>query len=355
VLSFACRHTYAGGFHLDVSFATDSPVAAIFGPSGSGKTSILEMIAGVKQPDSGRIVLDDDVLFDGASHTNRPIHERRIGMVFQDHLLFPHLTVKKNLAFGRRWRRTADTRIEFAKVVEVLELTSLLQRFPASLSGGERQRVALGRALLSHPRILLMDEPLAALDESLKFRILSYLDRVVGEWQVPAVFVSHSQAEVRRFARWVVAISAGQVIAEGPPQEALGTPGPLGLKDVSGPVNLLRLDDVCKEEERWTGRVGEQFVHLPGPPRDSTGTVYVQFSPETVLLSPTDVQAISARNHLRGTVRQVVGQGPVVFVAIDVGQIIWSEVTPSAVKELGIAPGMPMTCLVKSHSLHILG
>jgi len=355
MLKFSCKHRYPSGFSIDLSFVTREPVVALFGPSGSGKTSILEMIAGIREPQSGAIRFDGEALLDTSKAYGRPAHKRRIGTVFQDHLLFPHMTVQANLRYGRRWNRATTPTIDMGRVVTVLELGPLLSRYPAGLSGGERQRVALGRALLSHPRMLLMDEPLTALDDALKFRILAYLDRIVEEWRLPALFVSHSQTEVRRFAQWVVAIDHGRVIAEGTPTDALASPATLSLKNSSGPVNLLRLDDIRNAGGRWFGRVGDRTVQLPGPPPSQSGAAYVQFLPETVLLSPTDIQGISARNHLTGTVRQVLAQGPMVFVGVDVGQIIWSEVTPSAVTDLGIAPGARMTCLIKSHSLHFVG
>ncbi len=355
MLEFSCRHEYPSGFSLDLSFTASEPVVALFGPSGSGKTSILEMIAGLREPDSGTIRLDGETMFDTSSGLRTPIHRRRIGMVFQDHLLFPHRTVRENLNYGRLWRPSHSAIADFERAVSVLELEPILSRYPDSISGGERQRVALGRALLSRPRVLLMDEPLAAIDEALKIRILDYLERIVHEWKVPALFVSHSQTEVRRFAQRVVAIENGRVIAEGTPEDALASPGALRLKDASGPVNLLRLDALHEVDGHWTATVGDQRIHLPGTPPPGAETVYVHFLPETVLLSPTDVANISARNHLTGTVRQIISQGSAVFVAVDVGQIIWSEVTPGAIEELGIRQGAKVTCLVKSHSLHMLG
>lgn len=355
MLEFSCKHEYRSGFFLDLTFTASEPVVALFGPSGSGKTTVLEMIAGLREPDSGSIRLDGETVLDTSGGLRTPIHRRRIGMVFQDHLLFPHMTVRENLNYGRLWRSNSSAVADFERAVSVLELEPLLPRYPDSISGGERQRVALGRALLSRPRVLLMDEPLAAIDEALKVRILDYLERIVRVWALPALFVSHSQTEVRRFAQRVVAIENGRIIAEGAPEEALASPGALRLTDASGPVNLLRLEGMREVEGRWTATVGDQRIHLPGEPPPGAETVYIHFLPETVILSPTDVANISARNHLTGTVRQIISQGSAVFVAVDVGQIVWSEVTPGAIEELGIRQGARVTCLIKSHSLHMLG
>ena len=220
-LSFRCRHRYAGGFQLDVDFATGAPVTALFGPSGSGKTSVLSLTAGLYAPDRGLIRLGERTLVDTAQGHCEPIERRRVGLVFQDQLLFPHLSVRDNLCYGQRRRPPAAQAIEFGRVVEVLELAGLLGRYPRNLSGGERQRVALGRSLLAGPELLLLDEPLAALDEALKDRILTYLARVVGEWGIPAVYVSHGAAEVARLAEWVVVLDQGRVAASGPPAKVL--------------------------------------------------------------------------------------------------------------------------------------
>src|SRR5262245_38618268 len=175
-----CRFRYDSGFALDAGFEAGDGVTALFGPSGSGKTTILALAAGILRPLSGTIRLGDRVVTDTATGTFVPPERRRIGVVFQEHRLFPHLTVRQNLRFGLG--RYAARSVDFARLVEVLEIGELLDRRPAALSGGQRQRVALGRALLCGPEMLLMDEPLAALDEGLKERILTYLERVLAEW-----------------------------------------------------------------------------------------------------------------------------------------------------------------------------
>lgn len=220
-LDFDCRHRYPSGFQLDVAFQAEHPVVALFGPSGSGKTSVLSVIAGWLRPERGLIELRQKKLLDTQAKIELPPHGRRVGMVFQDHLLFPHLSVERNLRYGMTRRRADKRPIEFARVVEVLELGDLLARLPRNLSGGERQRVALGRSLLSGPEALLLDEPLTALDQPLKERILIYLDRVLAEWRLPTLFVSHVAADVRRLAGWAVVLDQGRVVGRGPPNEVL--------------------------------------------------------------------------------------------------------------------------------------
>ena len=236
LLSFACRHHYPSGFQLDMAFQVNHRFTALFGPSGSVKSSILAMIAGFVRPQRGRIVLGDEVLLDTDRRICLAPEKRHVGVVYQDSLLFPHLRVEQNLRYGRKHRRRRRP-VDFARVVEVLEIGQLLTRYPRNLSGGERQRVALGRALLSGPEILLMDEPLASLDAPLKLKILTYLERAVAEWGIPAFYVTHAQVEVHRAAQWVVVINRGALVTSGPPGDALTRPEPLGWSDAAGLAN----------------------------------------------------------------------------------------------------------------------
>jgi molybdate transport system ATP-binding protein len=206
-----CKLRYPSGFQVDCAFGTDAEVTALVGLSGSGKTSVLSMIAGLRNPESGRIQVGKRVLFDSTAGVHIPPEQRRIGYVFQDQLLFPHLSVERNLQYGWR-RRPPDARpIDYNRVVQVLELGDVLPRLPHTLSGGQKQRVALGRALLCGPELLLLDEPVASLEQPLKERILDYMDKVVKEWRVPTLFVTHTIEEVKRFGQWAVMLEAGRV------------------------------------------------------------------------------------------------------------------------------------------------
>lgn len=202
-----------GEFSLKASFAAEGGATALFGPSGAGKTSIIGMIAGLTRPDRGRIVLDGETLFDSDTRIDVPIWRRRIGIVFQEGRLFPHLSVKHNLDYGRWMNGHAADRKVFGHVVALLDIGHLLKRRPGKLSGGERQRVAIGRALLAKPRLLLLDEPLASLDSARKAEILPYLERLRDEARVPIIYVSHDAAEVKRIADRVVLLEAGRVTA----------------------------------------------------------------------------------------------------------------------------------------------
>ncbi len=355
-LSFACRHQYPDGFLLDAGFEAGDGVTALFGPSGSGKSTAFALIAGVLRPQRGRIVLSNRVLVDTAAGVCLPPERRLMGVVFQEHLLFPHLSVRQNLTFGQKRRAAQPARpIDFRRVVEVLEIDGLLDRRPNTLSGGQQQRVSLGRALLRGPELLLMDEPLTALDAGLKDRILTYLERAVAEWRVPTLFVSHDQGDVRRLADRVVVLEAGRVVDAGATVPTLDRALLTRLREAFSPVNLLHVSDVRLVDGQWEGRLADQTLHLPVAAAGSAGrSVRVQFAPQDVVLSQAAVAGVSARNQLRGRVRELAPVRDRVFVALDVGQILWAEVTPEAVRELGLVVGQTLTCLIKVSAMRLV-
>jgi molybdate transport system ATP-binding protein len=341
---------FPGGFALDAAFAIDfgrdGPVAALFGPTGSGKTSTLAAIAGTLRPDRGHVSLGDTVLYDWNLREDLPPEERGVGLVPQDGLLFPHMTVERNLRFGEGRARGEGPGLD--RVAEVLELGPLLGRAPAGLSGGERQRVAIGRALLSGPRLLLLDEPVSALDEAARFRALSFVERVVGEFRVPALFVSHARTEVLRLARTAVRMEGGRTLEVGPAAEVLGhAPSPHGVD------NLLRLEP---PPEGGAGRavLSGRVVAVA----DGAAVVrpcWARLPSSAVLLArraPTD---LSARNAIPGRVLAVTEAGSVARVAVDAGQPIVADLTPAAARDLGLSAGAEVHCVFKAQSLEVLG
>jgi molybdate transport system ATP-binding protein len=211
-----------GTFRLEVSARLNGKATAIFGPSGAGKTTTLDALAGLRAPDRGTIVIDGRALFSSAERINVPAHQRHVGYVPQDVALFPHMNVRRNLLYGRH----PGISPPLERVVSMLEIESLVDRDVGALSGGERQRVALGRALMSGPSLLLLDEPLAAVDVPLRRRILPYLERVRDELHLPIVYVSHDREEVQRLADYVVVLEAGRVVAAGSPSSLLAPGAP---------------------------------------------------------------------------------------------------------------------------------
>src|SRR6056297_4206243 len=229
MLEVALRHTI-GAFSLDAHFRAPAGVTVLFGRSGSGKTTIINAVAGLLMPDEGRIAAEDRVLLDTAQRIRLRPHRRRLGYIFQEGRLFPHLTVRQNLGYGAWFAPRGAAREDMSRVVELLGIGPLLDRRPGALSGGEKQRVAIGRALLSAPRLILADEPLAALDEARKAEILPYFERLRDEVAVPILYVTHSAAEVARLATTVVVLEEGRVMRQGRAEEVLGDPAvqPLG-------------------------------------------------------------------------------------------------------------------------------
>ncbi len=204
-----------GDFDLSIAFDGDSGVTALFGPSGSGKTSVVSMIAGLMKPDRGRIVIGGETVFDSAAGIDVPAHRRRIGTVFQDGRLFPHISVARNLDYGRWMTGLPRDDAQFKHVIDLLDIAPLVARRPGTLSGGERQRVALGRALMMKPRLMLLDEPLASLDARRKSEILPYLVRLRDETKLPMIYVSHDANEVKALASRVVLLDGGRVVKSG--------------------------------------------------------------------------------------------------------------------------------------------
>ncbi|MFV2066522.1 MAG: molybdenum ABC transporter ATP-binding protein [Pirellulales bacterium] len=345
-LEFQCSHCYATGFELDVAFQAGDGVTALFGTSGSGKSTTLSIVAGLLRPQSGRIVLGDRVLLDTENGTFLPPEQRGVGFVFQEHLLFPHLTVRRNLLYGAQRRPVRE--IELDRVVEILELGTLLDRHPNTLSGGQRQRTALGRAILRGPELLLMDEPLTALDERLKDRILTYVDRVVNEYRLPTLFVSHDQTDVRRLADHVVVLEAGRIVNTGPTRDTLDDAVIRKMESHPGPINLLRIDNIRRADGHWEGELSGQPFRLPESLNVTGPSHHIRLSSSDVVLGQHNVEGISVRNQLHGQVREIVALPERAFVAVDVGQFLWTEVTLEAVRDLGLKPDAEVTCLIKT-------
>jgi len=344
-----------GAFALDCAFSSDAPIVALFGRSGAGKTTVVQAIAGIARPERGRIVVAERTLFDAAAGIDVPPEARRVGYVFQDALLFPHLDVRANLHYGERLTPASERFVDPARVIALLGLANLLGRRPASLSGGERQRVAIGRALLASPRLLLLDEPLASLDGARKAEILAYIEILRDELRLPMVYVSHAVEEVTRLADHVVAIADGRVAAQGDATEVLSRPevGAWAGRYEAGAVLEAR---VRRLDERWDLTTlefpgGELVVPnldaLPGEP------VRVRVRARDVAIALEPPRGVSIRNAFPARVKALERQfGAMVDVRLDVGGIpLVARITRRSADELGLAPGQPVVALVKAVSI----
>lgn len=346
-LRIRVQHAFAG-FDLDVDADLPAGVSVLFGPSGSGKTTVINAVAGLIRPDQGRIVVDGWVLTDTASRHNIAPHRRRIGYIFQDARLFPHLSVRQNLAYGR-WFAPRDAQAtSMDRTVEMLGIGHLLSRRPATLSGGEKQRVAIGRALLSGPRLILADEPLAALDEARKAEILPYFERLRDEVAVPILYVSHASAEVARLATTVVALRAGRVIACGPPAQVLGDVGVVGAR---GAASLLTAQVVAHHADGLTElATAAGRLWLPRIADAAGATLRVRIMAQDVILSRDRPVGLSALNILQGTISDLrLGDGPGVMVTLAVGEDrLAARITRRSAEALGLAPGQTCHAVIKS-------
>jgi len=346
-----------GAFALDATFSAPTPgVTALFGRSGCGKSTLISLIAGLLAPDAGRVVLDDDVLFDSERHLSVDVRHRRIGVVFQDARLFPHLSVRGNLDYGaRRVARDTARPVAFDDIVSLLGLGDFLSRRPHELSGGEKQRVAFGRALLSQPRLLLLDEPLASLDLARREEVLPYLERLRDAFAIPIVYVSHQFDEVLRLATRVVLIEAGRTVADGDIADVSRDPQ---LRAIVGPDSVGAVLTGHVERLDATGlavlRVGdaELSVELEGAAVNQR--IQIQVLARDVIVASERPVGLSVRNVVPARVISVTPDtGRAVLVELDIGRTatLLARITARASQELGLSADKQVWALIKAASL----
>jgi molybdate transport system ATP-binding protein len=341
-----------GAFALDAAFETSGRLTALFGPSGSGKTSLVNLIGGLLHPDEGRIAADGRVLADTAARVFVPKHKRRIGYVFQDARLFPHMTVGQNLRYGRFFTPASERYGDIDGVVDLLGIGHLLDRRPGLLSGGEKQRVAIGRALVASPRLILMDEPLASLDDRRKAEIMPYIERLRDETRIPIVYVSHSVAEVARLATDIVVLEQGKVAASGPTSEILQRLDHLSEEERGEGGAVLDMQVAGYDEtfgmSSLTSPAGE--IHVAGLDAEMGSTVRMRIRARDVIVATERPHGISALNILPGRIVGVSsGDGLFADVLIDCnGVVIAARITRQSSHMLGLSPGLDAFAVIKS-------
>ena len=356
-LSVRLRHDFRS-MRMDMAFEVPSPgVTVLFGPSGAGKSTIVLAAAGLLRPDTCRIEVDDRVLADTATGLWLPPERRRTGLVFQDARLFPHMSVATNLRFGMR--RAPPGTVTFEEVVELLGIGALLDRRPHTLSGGERQRVAIGRALLAQPHLLLMDEPLASLDSARKAEILPYLTRLKTALRLPVIYVTHDLDEVTRLADSLVLLEAGRVVGFGAVAEVAARADlPLAQRDDAG--GLLHCHVAEHDSARELTRLDTAGVTFLVPLLDlPTGSACrIRIPAREVILAGRPPEAISLHNVISGTVRRIASDAArravMVEIALPDGALL-ARVTPDAIVRLALTPGGPVLALIKSTSIEVVG
>ena len=381
-LQVRVRRTLAGdngGFELDVAFVLEKGITILFGPSGAGKTTLLDCIAGLTKPDQGRIVAGARVLFDTEEQINLSATDRRIGYVFQDLALFPHLTVEANVAYGLGGIKTEDRKQRIAGALESLGILELRTRRPAELSGGERQRVALARALVTQPSVLLLDEPLAALDLPVRMKIADDLRRSIQELPIPVLYVTHSRDEVFMLGERMLMLERGKIIAEGTPHQVMSAPRSETVAQLAGFENVFDALVTSIHEERGTmiceirtrrgtteampfqniGRPGSserQVIELETPlvRADIGMKLRVGVSAGDILLATSAPVGLSARNILTGRLLSLSQRDMIVVARVDCGVEMSVHLTLAARDSLELRPGRQVWLIVKTHSCHLL-
>jgi molybdate transport system ATP-binding protein len=353
-------------FSLRVRQDLDARVTGVFGPSGAGKSTLLGLLAGLQRTGRGRIELDGEVLHDTTRRAFVPPHRRRIGMVFQDARLLPHLTVEGNLRYGYRLTPRRLRRFDLSTIADMLEISQLLKRGVADLSGGEKQRVALGRAILTSPRLLLLDEPFAALDTPLKQQIIPCLARVLQVTGIPALLVSHRLEELLSFTDRLLLLKAGAVAGHGAYRDLVLQRDPARLLCAGGLTNVLHLpvDRHCPGSGltylSWPlgpdPHRRRAWLRAPYTPGLRPGeTVRIALAGHDIALSMAPVETISMQNRLPGVIREVVSVAGRTVVIVDAGRELMVEVTSRARQEFDLRPGMRIWCLFKTQALQRIG
>lgn len=337
-------------FKCRVAFQVDSDRCGVFGPSGSGKSTLMYLIAGLLNPDRGVIRLNDVDLFDSHAGLNLQPEKRRVGIVFQHSHLFPHMNVRKNLFYGRNRVSQEERIIKPDQLISMLRLDHLLDRGINRLSGGERQRVALGRTILANPRLILFDEPLSGLDGTLKYQIIPYLQRVLAEYSIPMLFISHSMQEMRMMTDQVIVMRDGRnekpVSTEELARTRLGHGG-------RGFTNLLNLEGPKDIGHLMSYRWGDVDLLLVKSENPTSGRFAL--NSRDILLFKKHPEATSARNMLPCTVRRTYSTDWLVGIELDCqGNTLIVEIVPQSVKELGIEPGSEVIAVFKASAFRKL-
>jgi molybdate transport system ATP-binding protein len=360
ILDLYLIHQVHPALLLDVPLRLGREIGVVFGPSGAGKTTLLRLIAGLTTPHGGYVRLEGAALFDAAHRINQPLRRRRIGMIFQDDCLFPHLSVAANIRFGLKgWRRDlAEARL--AEVAALCGVERFLDRRPATLSGGERQRVGLARALAPRPRLLLCDEPVSALDLANRRAILERLRAVQRAEAIPMLYVTHSASEAIALGSRLFLLENGRIAAEGPPLDVLGAAGRLGDRSIS--FEGVRNAFPARIEGHAPGQ-GASHLRLDDGPelvvrflnRPSGSRVIVEIPADDILIARHPVDGLSARNQIPGTIERIVPHGPEAEAVIRTGRLAWivSLVAP-AVEHLDLKPGANVHMIVKARSCRVL-
>lgn len=345
-------------FRLDVEFSAPSGVTILFGASGAGKTLTLKTIAGLTRPDEGRIMIEDEILFDSSSGANLPVQERRVGYVFQSLALFPHLTARENIEFTLSRLSAQERRRRAQQLLEKFRIAHAAERLPRDISGGEAQRVALARALAMEPRMLLLDEPLSALDDETKLAIIADLKRLNSTLRLPVLYVTHSRDEALALGERALIFEKGLIVGEGLPLEAFGSPVKASIAQLMGVENIFAGTVERRSDESGTMKVSLQSatecrIEVPLGRQRVGDRIQVAVRSSDIILATKEPEGLSARNLLRGRVVEVEHKGEETQVRVESGVKWTASVTRESLRELELTTGREVWLAFKTYSCRI--
>jgi molybdate transport system ATP-binding protein len=345
-------------FELNLALTAPPGITMLFGASGSGKTTLLRCLAGLTRPDAGRIAIGERVLFDSKTAVNVPVPDRHIGYVFQQAALFPHMSVRSNIEYGLHRIATDERQHRVAAVAESFRISGLLDRRPAQISGGERQRAALARALVTEPSVLLLDEPLSALDHAIKSRIMDDLRRSNETRRIPMLYVTHSHREVYTLGERAFVMDEGRVIASGTPHEVLDHPEHGVLANLAGFENVFEATVVERRERAGTMecRIDGSATDLEVPLNQSAAgqPIRIAIRAGDILIANETPRGLSARNVLHGRLAELTPHGPTMVAVVDAGPRFVVHLTPGGAASLNLQPGDHLWLIVKTYSCRIV-
>jgi len=346
----------AAPFKLDLRFEASPGVLILFGASGAGKSLTLQLLAGLQTPDQGSIRVDGKVLFDSSRQINVPVRLRRVGFVFQNLALFPHLNTRQNVAYGLAHLSADERRHSVDAMLEKLKIDRLATRSPQTLSGGEQQRVALARALVTRPRMLLLDEPLSALDLSIKRSIVADLQRINQELRIPILYITHDRSEALSLGERLLLLEAGRVVAEGKPIDVLSQPLKESVANLTGVENLFDVRILGRNPGRGTLTCDAGGCRLEIPYGDwpVDRPLRVGLRSGDILLAGSPPEGLSAQNILPGRIQRIDSADYEVCLQVDCGRIFDVTLTRSAVEKLQLSLGREVWLIFKAHSCHVL-
>lgn len=347
-------------FVLDVAFRTSPGFTILFGPSGAGKTTVLDCVAGLAMPDSGRIAIGDRVLFDAAQGANLPLAKRRVGYVFQSLALFPHLTVQKNVQYGLMHLPRSERAVRASAILQAFHIAHLAERHPREISGGENQRTALARTLVTDPAVLLLDEPLAALDAATKSKIIDDLRQWNQAHRIPILYVTHSREEVFALGERVLVLDAGRIVAQGTPHEVIGAPQQETVAQLVGFENIFDavVESVHPERGTMTCRIagegGPVVLETPLVRGGVGSTLRVGIRAGDILLATAPPIGLSARNVIPGRIASLEQRDVIVSARVKYRVEMEVHLTLAARDSLQLAPGREVWLVIKTHSCHLM-